>query len=87
MWYPDEFMTYFPKVVLDFVALIRYFEAWLAMLTIVLWHLYFVIVDPEIYPMNWSWLTGHITMRTFRREHRREFDREHAEKKSGGASG
>lgn len=86
MWYPDEFMAYFPKIVLDVVALIHYFEAWLAMLTIVLWHLYFVVLDPEAYPMNWSWLTGQVTMRTFRHEHRLEFEREHTEEGRGRSS-
>jgi hypothetical protein len=22
------------------------------------WHLYWVIFDPEVYPMDWTWLTG-----------------------------
>lgn len=44
--------------VLDLARVIHYYEAWLATLAIIVWHLYFVIFDPAVYPMNWGWLTG-----------------------------
>ena len=30
----------------------------LATLAIVVWHIYSVILDPEVYPMDTAWLTG-----------------------------
>jgi len=30
----------------------------LATLSILVWHFYFVIFDPEVYPMDTAWLTG-----------------------------
>ncbi len=46
--------------VLDLARMIHYYEAWLATLAIIVWHFYFVIFDPTIYPMNWAWLHGRI---------------------------
>ena len=73
MWYADLFMHYWPKVALDVVALIHFYEAWLAVGTIVIWHLYYMIFDPETYPMNWSWITGKITNEDFKERHPLEY--------------
>jgi cytochrome b subunit of formate dehydrogenase len=76
MWYADVFLTYFPKVGLDIAALIHFYEAWLALLTIVIWHMYYMIFAPETYPMNWSWITGNITEEDFVERHPLEYERE-----------
>ena len=80
MWFVNIFLQYFPKVALDVVALIHFYEAWLAVLTIIIWHLYYMIFDPETYPMNWSWVTGHITMEDLVERHPLEYEREVAGK-------
>ncbi len=76
MWFPENFMQYFPKLALDVAALIHYYEAWLAAGTIIIWHWYHVAFDPSAYPMNWSWLTGHITEKEFREHHPLQWERE-----------
>ena len=52
-----------------------YYEAWLAFLAIVVWHLYQNIVNPDVYPMNWTWLTGKIPGWQMHHEHPREYER------------
>ena len=47
-----------PKVWHDVAQVIHYYEAVLAILAILVWHLYWVIFDPHEYPMNPSWLIG-----------------------------
>ncbi len=47
-----------PKSVLDFATTVHFYEAVLAALAIVVWHLYSVIFDPDVYPMEAAWLTG-----------------------------
>ncbi|HBH96304.1 MAG TPA: hypothetical protein DDX89_00725 [Candidatus Omnitrophica bacterium] len=49
----------FPKWFFDAVTAVHYYEAILACLAILIWHCYFVIFDPEEYPMKWTWITGH----------------------------
>lgn len=75
MWYADAFLALFPKVALDVAALIHFYEAWLAMLTIVIWHMYYMVFAPDTYPMNWSWITGNITEEDFKERHPLEFER------------
>ncbi|MCC6488415.1 MAG: cytochrome b/b6 domain-containing protein [Candidatus Hydrogenedentes bacterium] len=74
MWYGGWFLQYFPKYVLDIAALIHFYEAWLACGTIVIWHMYYMIFDPETYPMNWSWITGKITEEDMRERHPLEYE-------------
>ena len=76
MWFVNVFLTFLPKVALDIVALIHFYEAWLAVSTIVVWHLYYMIFDPQTYPMNWSWITGRITYEDLKERHPLEYERE-----------
>lgn len=75
MWFANDFLRHFPKIWLDIAALIHFYEAWLAVGTIVIWHFYYMIFDPEAYPMNWSWVTGNITEDDFRKRHPLEYER------------
>ncbi|MCX7886218.1 MAG: cytochrome b/b6 domain-containing protein [Verrucomicrobiae bacterium] len=38
---------------------IHYYEACLATLCVLLWHLYAVIINPDVFPMNPAWLSGY----------------------------
>ena len=41
----------------------------LATLAIVVWHFYQVFLDPDVYPMNWAWWDGKMTMHHYEEEH------------------
>jgi len=41
----------------------------------VIWHLYQNMVNPDVYPMNWTWITGRITEERLRHEHPGEWAR------------
>jgi len=58
-----------PRWVIDVATTIHYFEAILASLAILVWHFYFVIFDPDIYPINWAWLDGKVTPHHYKEEH------------------
>jgi len=58
LWLDDLVLRYAPKWITDLATVIHFYEAVLATLAIVVWHLYFVIFDPVVYPMDTSWLTG-----------------------------
>jgi formate dehydrogenase gamma subunit len=75
LWFENLTLQYFPKWVTDLATIVHYYEAWLATLAIVVWHLYYVVFNPDVYPMNWTWLTGKISEETLREEHPREYDR------------
>jgi cytochrome b subunit of formate dehydrogenase len=58
LWANDLALKWMPKVVLDVATSIHFYEAILATLAIVVWHFYFVVFDPDVYPMDSAWLTG-----------------------------
>ncbi len=58
LWAVNYTLTWLPKEWLDVATSIHFYEAVLATLSIVVWHFYFVIFDPEVYPMDTAWLTG-----------------------------
>ncbi len=51
-------LQYGPLWVLDAARVVHYMEAVLACLAILVWHFYWVIYDPDVYPMNVAWITG-----------------------------
>ncbi len=69
LWFDDFFSTFLPQSVLDVARAMHYWEAWLATLAILVWHLYATVFNPEVYPMNPSWLTGTMPEGMYRREH------------------
>jgi hypothetical protein len=54
---------------------IHYYEAWLAFLAIMVWHVYQNVLNPDVYPMNWTWITGRIPEERLRHEHPDEWAR------------
>jgi len=69
LWFENYVVKIVPKVVLDVMLVIHYYEAWLATLSILIWHLYSTVFSPAVYPMNPSWITGKMPLEQFRHEH------------------
>jgi hypothetical protein len=69
LWFDNWFIQFLPKGVLDVALVIHFWEAWLASLAIVVWHLYSVIFHPHVYPMNPSWITGTMPDDMYEHEH------------------
>lgn len=76
LWFETEALSLVNKWVLDLATIVHFYEAWLAFLAILVWHMYYVILNPDIYPMNWTWLTGRIPEGQLRHEHGGEWERE-----------
>lgn len=75
LWFENQFINWFSKLFVDVSETIHYFEAWLAFLAIIVWHLYYVLFNPDVYPMNFTWLTGTLTEEEMEHEHPRELER------------
>jgi len=61
LWFENWSLRNLPKWVSDAATAIHWYEAILATLAILIWHLYMVIFDPEVYPMERAWLTGRVS--------------------------
>ena len=84
LWFENTSMGLFTKLGFDIARTIHFYEAILATLAIIVWHFYFVLFNPDIYPMNLAWLTGHISEREMLEDHPLELKqlKEDAAKKS-----
>jgi cytochrome b subunit of formate dehydrogenase len=81
LWFEVEWLKYFPKWTFDVARTIHFYEAILATLTIIVWHFYSVIFNPDVYPMSWAWITGNLTEHEMEEEHGLELERIKAEEK------
>jgi cytochrome b subunit of formate dehydrogenase len=59
LWANGLALVWLPKSALDVGTAIHLYEAILATLAVLVWHFYFVIFDPEVYPLNTALLTGY----------------------------
>lgn len=69
MWFDNTFMGLFTKLGWDIARTIHFYEAWLATLSIIVWHFYYVMFNPDTYPMNMAWLTGKLSESEMAEEH------------------
>ena len=74
LWFNNMAMRFFPLWVLDVSTVIHLYEAILATLAIIVWHFYYVFLNPDIYPMNFACITGKITEEEMRKEHLAEYE-------------
>jgi len=69
LWAKVSVGNHLPRWWLDIATAIHFYEAVLATLAIVVWHFYQVFLDPDVYPMNWAWYDGKMTVHHYREEH------------------
>jgi len=74
MWFDNTFIGLVTKLGWDISRTVHFYEAWLAVLAIVVWHLYFVIFNPDVYPMNAAWITGTLPEDVLAEEHPLEYE-------------
>lgn len=69
LWFQVGVSNLVPRWWLDVATAIHFYEAILATLAIVVWHFYQVIFDPDVYPMNWAWWDGKMSVELYSHEH------------------
>ena len=74
LFFNTFFLSEVPIILLDAATLVHLYEAWLATLSIVVWHFYFVIFNPEVFPVNKAFLTGVLSEEEMKHEHPLELE-------------
>ncbi|MGA3244820.1 MAG: cytochrome b/b6 domain-containing protein [Bacteroidota bacterium] len=83
LWFDNTFLGLLTKLWWDVAREVHYYEAWLATLSIIVWHFYFVIFNPDIYPINLAFWKGTLTEEEMEEEHPKELEEiRHAEMKA-----
>jgi cytochrome b subunit of formate dehydrogenase len=60
LWFPE----FLPRLFIVVCEAVHYYEALLAVGAILIWHLYFAIFDPEVYPLNPAIFRGRAALGT-----------------------
>jgi cytochrome b subunit of formate dehydrogenase len=81
LWFKTEWLLFFPMWTWDVARAIHFYEAILATLTIIVWHFYSVVFNPDVYPMSWAWITGDLTEHEMEEEHGLELEKIKAQQK------
>ena len=69
LWFQVVVGRLLPRWFLDVFTAVHFYEAILATLAILVWHLYWIMFDPDIYPMNWAWYDGKMDVEVYEEEH------------------
>jgi formate dehydrogenase gamma subunit len=79
LWFENFFLPVVSTGGMDIATAIHFYEAILASLAIVVWHFYFVIYNPDVYPMSRVWIKGYMTREEMEHEHPLELEALEAE--------
>lgn len=75
MWAPNTSLRLFPLAVHQAFVVVHGYEAILALLAVLIWHMYTVHLKPGVFPMSRVWLDGLITGADLKRFHPLEYRR------------
>ena len=81
MWQVELSLRLFPLWVHDIFIIVHGYEAMLAFLSVIVWHMYNVHLNPEVFPMSKVWLNGRITGKELRLLHPLEYEKIEAERR------
>jgi formate dehydrogenase gamma subunit len=73
LWFPEFFASFTPLWTFEVSEIIHLYEAILATLAIIIWHWFFVIYHPDIYPLKLTWRNGKITEEELKHHHPEEY--------------
>jgi cytochrome b subunit of formate dehydrogenase len=69
LWFEVPFLNRFPYWAIELATSVHYYEAILAALSIVVWHFYFTIFNPDVFPLSKTMITGEIDREEMERNH------------------
>lgn len=74
LWFENEALQIMPLWLWEVFRVVHFYEAILAVLAIVVWHFYYVFINPDEAPMALTWLTGRMTYKELAKVHPEEYE-------------
>ena len=71
LWFPDRLAG--PSWLVRVAEAIHLYEAWLAFLAIVVWHFFFVMLRPGVFPLSFTVFDGRMDPEELEKEHPEEY--------------
>ena len=75
LMFPELVTQFLPGVVVAATRVMHGFEATFAVLVVILWHSYGVMLRPEVFPLDTSIFTGKMDVHRLKHEHALEYER------------
>jgi cytochrome b subunit of formate dehydrogenase len=69
LWFETPFLNLFPYWAFELLRTVHLYEAALAVLAILAWHFYYVIINPDVFPLNRAMTRGTLNYDEMLREH------------------
>ena len=69
LWAETPFLNRFPYWAFELFRTVHFWEALLAVLAIVVWHLYYTVINPDVFPLNRAMTRGTLTREEMERDH------------------
>lgn len=73
LWFPLAPAKLLGAWAVDLSRIVHGYEALLAAIAIIIWHFYHAHLNPDVFPMNKTWLTGEVTAEEEAKHHPLEF--------------
>lgn len=81
LWFQEFSMSVLPKWCFDLTFVIHGGAGLVIFFVLFLWHIYDVHLSPFNFPMDWTWITGKISLEKLKKTHYKEYLRITGEKK------
>jgi cytochrome b subunit of formate dehydrogenase len=75
LWLETPALAVMPKWLFDALAVLHGQESLVIFVVLFAWHLYDVHLRPEVFPMDWSWINGRISVQDLEERHPVEYER------------
>ncbi|OGL54367.1 MAG: hypothetical protein A3C43_04125 [Candidatus Schekmanbacteria bacterium RIFCSPHIGHO2_02_FULL_38_11] len=74
LWFKDFSMAVMPKWVMDVTLVVHGYEGTLAFLVLFLWHQYNAHLNPDVFPMDMTWINGRMLLKDLKERHPLEYE-------------
>jgi formate dehydrogenase gamma subunit len=74
LWFEDAALSVMPLWLWEVFNIVHRYEAILAVSAVVVWHFYYVLVNPEEAPMSLTWITGKLPLHDLAIQHPEEYE-------------
>jgi len=74
LWFEEWALGFMPLWLWEVFHVVHRMEAILAALAILVWHFYYVMINPDEAPLSLTWITGRMTHHELARAHPEELE-------------
>ncbi|OGL40182.1 MAG: hypothetical protein A2042_09930 [Candidatus Schekmanbacteria bacterium GWA2_38_11] len=75
LWFKDFSMAALPKWVMDVTLVVHGYEGTLAFLVLFFWHQYNAHLNPDVFPMDMTWINGKMSLKDLQERHPLEYEK------------